>query len=249
MKKVFAMILAVTLTLGCSPFVFAAERDTQDEDYHAAVAKIMTTYQEDPDAAKAALAELDTVLLEEPIIQGYSGDRAVTRGIDPTDYDLSVYAFKRGGSAIYYLQWLVKSNRDEWFEATLDYVSLEWNAKMASYYASNGDGVISTVRDRNIGIVLFNVQDGDLDKGESTYGTVEVMPSGRGTMEFGSKYVHTYTGVDISAGTASYSFSPSASLSASGEMSLGIAGNYGFSVTVTGRTKKWQIWADNALYL
>lgn len=176
MKKLISMMLAATIiSLSCGSFVFAKESPKPDEEYEAAVAGIMATYQEDPEAAKVALAELDTTLVQEPTVQEYPGDNAVTRGIDPTDYVLSVYAFKRGGSAKYYLQWSVEALRDEWFEASLDYVSLEWDARNASYYLSNGDGVFSTVRDRHTGIVLFNVQDGDLHDGDFAYGTVQVM--------------------------------------------------------------------------
>lgn len=88
-----------------------------------------------------------------------------------------------------------------------------------------------------------NVQDGDLKKGDYSYGTVQVKPIKSGWLEFGSKYVHTYTGFAVT-GTASYSFSPSASFSASGDISLGLTSTYGFTVSVTGHAQKWQIWSD-----
>lgn len=248
MKKLISMILVAILMLGCNTFVFAAESSTQDNEYEAAVAKIMSTYRTDPEAAKKALADLDTVLLEEPRIEEHSVNNDGMRGINPTDYVLSVYSFKRGGSSIHYLQWMVESKRDEWFSGPLDYVSIEWDTGYASYYLSNGDNTHSTVQGRNTGIVLFNVQDGDLKKGEYSYGTVQVKPIKSGWLEFGSKYVHTYTEL-VASGTASYSFAPSASISASGDFSLGLSSTYGFTVSVTGNTSKWQIWSDNAVKL
>lgn len=248
MKKMLSIMLAAFLVFSCNTFAFASESTNVDIEYEAAVAEIMKTYQVNPDAANTALAELDTILLEEPSVQEYTCDDTITRGINPTDYIFSVYSFKRGDSPTYYLQWMVESNRDEWYSGPPDYVSLEWDSNYASYYSSNGDGEISSVQERKTGIVLFNVQDRDLDDGKYTYGTVRVTPKKRGTMEFGSKYVHTYTGLLVT-GTASYSFSPSLSLSSKGEFTLGVEANYGFSVSLSGQAKKWQIWTDNALYI
>lgn len=208
----------------------------------------MSTYWNDPEAANAALAAIDTILIEEPTVEKHSVNNNGTWGINPTDYVLSVYSFKRGGSSIHYLQWMVESKRDEWYSGPLDYVSIEWDTAYASYYLSSGDDTYSTVQGRNTGIVLFNVQDGDLKKGNYAYGTVQVKPIKSGWLEFGSKYVHTYTGFAVT-GTASYSFSPSASLSASGDISLGLTSTYGFTVSVTGHAQKWQIWSDNAVLL
>lgn len=248
MKKIISIILIAVFMFGCNTIAFATESSIQDDEYEAAVAQIMSTYWADPDAAKEDLANLDTVLIEEPTVEEHYTNNGGMLGIQPTDYELSVYSFKRGNSRIYYLQWMIQSKRSEWFSGPLDYVSIEWDTGYASYYLSNGDGTYSTVQGKNTGIVLFNVQDGDLKNGEYTFGTVQVDPKKSGWLEFGSKYVHTYTSI-VATGSASYSFAPSASISASGDFSLGLSSTYGFTVNVSGTTSKWQIWADNAVKL
>lgn len=248
MKKIISMLTAFSILLGvltCS--VSATTLDMSDKEYEAAVADIMSNYQKDPDAAILALSQLDTSLIDEPQITEYYSE-GKTRGTSPSDYTHSVYSFKRAGSDIYYLQWLLTANKSEAFPGPLDYCSLEWDNTYASYYLSSGDDVMTTVQARSTGIVLFNVEDSDLDKDEYTYGTVQVTPTKSGSMEFGSKFVHTYTSLLVS-GSATYSFSPSATLNSLGVATLGVSGNYGFTVSVGSTTNQWQIWTDNAVNL
>ena len=248
MKKIISMLTVISILFGvftCS--ASAATLDMTDKEYEAAVAEIMSNYQTDPDAAILALSQLDTTLIDEPqITEYYSEGKA--RGTSPSDYTHTVYSFKRGGSNVYYLQWSLTANKSEAFPGPLDYCSLEWDNSYASYYLSSGDDVMTTVQARNTGIVLFNVEDSDLDKGEYTYGTVQVTPTKSGWMEFGSKFVHTYTSLLVS-GSASYSFAPSATLNSLGVATLGVSGNYGFTVNVSSTTNEWQIWTDNAVNL
>ena len=132
----------------------------------------------------------------------------------------------------------------------LDKISIEWDTKYADYYVSNGDSNISSVADRKTGIVLFNIEDKKLKKGEFATCIVQVTPKQSNVwLEFGSKYVHNYTTVILLNGEASYSFAPSSSLSSSGEASLGLTYTYGFKMTFGASTKGWQLWADNAVYL
>ena len=107
---------------------------------------------------------------------------------------------------------------------------------------------MTTVQARSTGIVLFNIEDGKLDKGEYTFGTVQVLPTQSGEMEIGSKFVHTYTSLLLS-GSASYSFAPSETINSTGEFTLGVTTNYGFTVSVGTMTNQWQIWADNTIEL
>lgn len=234
----------------CSSVIaYANDAHCNEREYESAVAEIMKTYYDDKDSALAALEELDTVLLEEPTIVEHASSNGIlnTYATKPTDYTLKVYSFRRAGSLYYHLQWLLTANKKEYAPGPLDYVSLEWDSNRASYYLSNGDSKVSTVQAKKSGIVLFNVQDSDLKKGESAYGTVQVKPTKKNTsIEYGSKFVHTYTKLLVS-GSASYSFASSISLNAKGDASLGISNNYGFTVNVGSKTNKWQIWADNAV--
>lgn len=248
MKKIISLLAVISILLGiftCS--ASAATVTMTDAEYEAAVAEIMSGYKNDPEAAVQALAQLDTTLIEEPqITEYYSGNNA--RSTSPSNYTHTVYSFKRGGSNVYYLQWSLSANKSEIAPGPLDYCSLEWDNSYASYYLSSGDDVMTTVQERKTGIVLFNIEDKKLDKGEYTYGTVQVKPKKSGWMEYGSKYVHTYTSLLVS-GSATYSFSPSATLNSLGVATLGVTGNYGFTVNVSSQTNQWQIWTDNAVNL
>ena len=208
----------------------------------------MLNYEDDPQGTKAALAEIDAYLFQEPSITHYNHNCTGPQpyGINPTDYTFSVYGYSNKTATNLYLTWTVNFNRNEWFPGSLDYASLEFDTKKASYKSSNGDGTMTTVRERNEGIVLFNVEDGKLKKGTYTYGTVNVTGKRGTTLEFGSKYVHTYTSFNVS-GSASFSFSPSSALKASGEASLGLSYTYGYKVNLGTKTHKWQIWTDNAV--
>lgn len=250
MKKFISLTLSIMLLFSYTSIVLASTSVNLTEDeYLKAVSEIMVNYYDDVPAAQEALADLDTTLLQEPKVTNYSVNGEIsTYGINPSDYSLSVYSFNRAGQNRHYLQWSLDSNRTEVFAGPLDYVSMEWDTAYASYYSSNGDTSISTVNGKNTGIVLFNVQDNKLKSGTYTYGTVQVTPNGKsGWLEFGSKYVHTYTTLDVS-GSASFEYKPSGSLSSS-DFSLGISYIFGFTVNVGTNTSKWQIWNDNAVKL
>ncbi|MDK2802651.1 MAG: hypothetical protein KFW09_04660 [Oscillospiraceae bacterium] len=118
------------------------------------------------------------------------------KAISPNDYDILTYSYRINGSSDIYLQSTISSNRDEWFSGPLDVASIEWNTRYANYVSSKSDLRISTVRDiskaRN-GIVLFNIQDKNLKKGTSTHIYVRVKPVRGGELQFGTKYIHTYS--------------------------------------------------------
>lgn len=252
MKKIIAIICSLVLLICSAVPAFSAEASFNEEAYEAAVAEIMKNYQENPEAALEALEELDTVLLGEPSITEYSennnGD-INTFATKPSDYTFSVYAFKRGNSANYYLQWNLTANKAEILPGELDLASLEWDTAYAKYYLSNGDNTISTVKGKNTGIVVFNIEDSKLKKGTLTYGTVQVTPLKRGELEFGSKFVHTYSVISIEAASLNFSYVNSKTLKDRGEDSLGRSYTFGFTVSVSGKTKEWSRWVDNAVTL
>lgn len=243
MKKV-SILITFLLVFSSVLQVSAANIPMPDTEYEAQVADILASYSNDPEAAREALAELDTVLVSEPSIVAY-GSNSNGRGTSPSDYELTVSAYKRGNSNRFYLQWLLIANANEWFEGPLDYVSLEWDTAYGSYYLSSAGGEGCTVQGREAGIVLFNVEDNQLGNGDYVFGTVQVEPISGGWLEFGSKFLHTYTSFAVS-GSASYSFVPSASISQTGA-SLGLSYTNSFTVNVSTTTNKWQIWADNAV--
>lgn len=81
----------------------AANIPMPDTEYEAKVADILASYSNDPEVAREALAELDTVLVSEPSIVAY-GSNSNGRGTSPSDYELTVSAYKRGNSNRFYLQ-------------------------------------------------------------------------------------------------------------------------------------------------
>ena len=241
---VFALILLITTLMPVS----SSGVSNKETTYEAQVANIMSTYRADPEKAKQALAQLETELLGEPRCVTECPDGESTRGTSPSNYSLLVYSFKRGGSRVHYLQWVLESNRSEWFYGPLDAVSLEWDTAYASYYSANGDDEISTVQGRSTGIVLFNIEDDKLDNGVTTHGTVQVSPKAAGTMVYGSKFTHTYTDF-VFAGSVTYSYAPSSEIALDGGFSLGLTYTMGYTISVGTTTNQWQLWADNAVTL
>ncbi len=244
MKKL-AVVLGIILAFIIILTVGALNIQEKDAEYEAQVAEIMKDYASDPAAAREALASIGAELIGEPVtVEHFAGQSA--GGSARPDYSLSVYGTRRSGSQSVHLQWILQANATEYFPGPLDYIGLEWDTNRASYYSTYADGEISTVRGRSSGIVLFNIEDDKLNSGEYAYGTVQVEPLAEGWMDYGSKYVHTYTSVLVS-GSASPSFAPSISVSDGG--SLGLAHTSGYAVSVGTNTSKWQIWADNAVNL
>lgn len=229
MKK-RAILLALLLVLGSVLQVCAAETP----DNEGRVAEILLSYDQDPEAAKQALAELDTVILSEPTVVRY--------GTYPSDYDLTVSSFMRSNSTRIYMQWILTANAEETRVGPLDYVSLEWDTAYGTYYLSSAGGTGCTVQGRDSGIILFNVEDDKLTEGSYVYGTVQVTPTNTGWMEFGSKFVHTYMTVNLS-GSATLSYTPSISTT----NSLGLSYTKSYTVTVDSDTSQWQLWTDNAV--
>lgn len=247
MRKILSLFMATVLLMLIVVPTYANDKELSESEFEASVAEIIQAYKTDPEKVKERLNAIDAALLGEPVvIEHYANDNA--RGTSPSDYTFYVYSAKRAGASTHYLMWVIAADSKEWFPGPLDYVSLEWDTEMATYYSSNGDDEFSTVQGRNTGIVVFNLEDDKLKSGDYAYGTVRVTPSTGGTLEYGSKFVHTYTSLLVS-GSASYSFAPSASLSASGEASLGLSYTMGYTVNVGSTTNKWQLWADNATSL
>ncbi len=246
------MTIALLITFVCfSTNTFATTQEyniLSEQECQARVAEIMSHYDDNPKLAKQALNAIDVVLIQEPTVTYYNHtDGGISPyGINPTDYSFSVYGYSHKVSTNIWLQWRVDSNRNEWFSGPLDYVSLEYDTAVASYISSNGDENMSTVKAKNTGIVLFNVEDSKLKKNTYTYGSVNVKAQSGKWLNFGSKYVHTYTSFLVS-GEASYAFSPSSALKSSGEGSLGLSYTFGYKVNVGTNTSKWQIWTDNSI--
>ncbi len=244
--KALSILVVLALVLSCLTPVSAVETSTNDAEYEAQVAAILATYTDNPEAAKQALREIDTTLISEPSIVQYNNN-SKERGTSPSSYELSVASTKRSNSNRVYLTCLLKVNATEWYPGPLDFMSLEWDTAYGTYYSSSTSGNGCTVQGRDAGIVLFNIEDDNLSSGSYVYGTVQVEPISTGWMEYGSKFVHTYTSFNIS-GSASCSFTPSASVSGAGG-GLGLAYTMTYLVNVSSSTSQWQIWADNAVNL
>ncbi len=248
LKKLISVVTMITIVLGGTVIANAQTVDLYEKEYEERIACIMESYFSNPQKAKEELEELNTKLEGEPTVIEHRDNAnmsAKSRATSPTDYQLTVYSFSRGGVK-YYLQWNLKALKTESRPGPLDYISLEWDTKYGNYDGSNGDGKISTVANKTTGIVLFNIEDNKLKKGNTTYGTVTIKKAKAGRLEYGSKFTHTYTKTNVS-GSASYGFSPSSSISLSGDASLGLSYTYGYKVNVSSSTVKWALWNDNYL--
>lgn len=217
---------------------------TATED--ATVAEIMKNYQSNPEDAINQLEQLGIELINEPSIQEYYSP-SLTRKTKPSDYTLSVYSYKKAGSTIYSLQYLLQANQTENMPGPLDYVSIEWDTKYASYYEFAADGTISTCKGRGTGIIIFNVEDDELFSGGSTYGTVRVTKIKSGGLDIGSKFTHTYATKSTTT-TASTQFVNSASLGTESS-SLGLSYTQSYIVNTSTNVEQWDLWADNTITL
>jgi hypothetical protein len=159
---------------------------------------------------------------------------------DPSDIPLSVYSTKRSTQSYWHLTSSWDAVTWESNHATLDVVSVEWDPAYGSYYSSSvpTDGVV-TKKDgsqRLKGIYTFNVNDDAFTF--DGWAAVQVKRVKSGTLEFASKYTHTYSTTTTSkTGAASISYD-----------SAGIAGGYTYSVTSTSSVESWEQYEDNALY-
>lgn len=222
--------------------------DHNEDCVERQVAEIMKDYFLNEEETRRRLEMIDVELIGEPTLVEHETN-SMLYAVNPSDFDLLVYSYSRGNSSVVYLQWSIRMNTVEVLNSIwgkpLDCVSLEWDTTYGSYYRSGGDGEYSTVQSRNVGVVLFNVEDYRMDRNDSSYGYVEIMPESDGWLNYGSKYTHTYTVIGLS-GSFTTSYAPSAQISADGDFSLGLAYTYGYTVTVSGNIREWQIWNDNA---
>lgn len=248
MKKP-AVLLAILLLLGGVLYVLTSDTPTAEApaehvEYEDQVAKILVSYTGDPITATQALAELDTELLSAPTAVTYP-DSSSSAEAPPSAYALSVFSFRQHDSNRIYLQWILTVNTAEPYAGPLDYVGLEWDTEYGSYYLSAAGGTGCTLQGRDTGIVVFNVEDVKQSSGSYVYGTVQVEPIATGEMEFGSKFIHTYTSEGI-VGDAYVSYIPSVSPSAMGG-SLGLPHTMSFSVDGNAVTNQRPFWADGVI--
>lgn len=251
MKKIVIALLVFSLVAFPIPAsAVDTQSITQEEDsiYERQVAAILADYYDNPEAAVLELEKLDIILLQPPSKVEHIPDGNM-RQTYPSDYTLTLSAYKRSNSSVFYLQFILEANAEEPYYGPLDFVSIEWDTACASYYASSGDGTFCTVQSRGTGIVVFNLEDHKLTEGDLAYGTVRVDPIKSGWMDFGSKYVHTYATSMATSQTASVSYSPSATLSALGIPSLGLSYTEGYQVVVETTISQWQLWTDNSVNL
>ena len=221
----------------------AVNHQTSSEADYAKVSKIMVNYSKDKAAAKKELKKLGYELVSEPEVTTLNArptSEITPSFVSPSSFTLSVYSFKKAGQSLTSLQFTLQTSQKEYSPGPLDYVSLEYNQNLASYYTSAGDGNITTVQGRGTGIVTFNLEDSKLTSTNYTYGTVNILPRTPGsTLEYGSKYCHTYKTTSSSGGTigGALNLSP---------LPSNISGGGSFEVNLVTAVECFYLWADNA---
>ncbi len=217
--------------------------DLSDKDFDKLMHDVVLENKYQPEALKDILEEVD-VEFQAPQLQKNS---ISLLAIDSHQIKLNSYSTKRATDSYYRLNISWTSSILEARPATYDTVSIEWEPKKATYFGNSHSTATNknpvTPKDgskRSKGIYLFNSQ----DKSNATldgYAVVYVKPtSAKGsTLEFGSKYAHTY-GVTSSTvtGEASIGYSPSERFS----------GGLSFSVDSETNVAKWGRYADNTLF-
>jgi hypothetical protein len=152
-----------------------------------------------------------------------------------------VYSAHRGQDSYYRLYAALSFNSTETQRGSYDVVSLEWDPDYGKYYPNNTDTVngMSTMdgSNRSNGIYLFNFNDLMFQAGNSTWAAVYVTPKRSGTLEYGSKYVHTYEKTNIS-----WTIGQNISYQSGGN-----TGGYTYSISGTPASYSWSTYTDNAL--
>ena len=187
------------------------------------------------DIAKQKLSQNNIEILSFSIEENI--DTNSEKSINPSDYSMITYSYRISGSNDIYLQTTIASDRSEWFSGPLDIASIEWDINYASYQTSKGDNRISTVRDatkRNNGLVIFNVEDSKLSKGENTVLYVRVRPIRGGQLHFGTEYAHTYKEFIINSPTISLGYK-------SGKIGLT------FDLAISSGGRYWRKWNDTRI--
>lgn len=247
-----ALLLAAMLVMGCLMIRAAdgveappqTKKNLSDEEYLQAVTEIMTDYKADRQATLDRLAELDTELVCPPQVSWCRNASSTSIWTKPAAYTLSVYALRRQREDLYRLIWTVTCEAREARPGYLDCVSLEWDARVAEYYSGMGDQVFSTMQKPGVGVMLFNLQDVSMKRGDSSSGMICVTAKEAGKLYFGAKLTHTYTW-DTDQDQVYYELIPSAET----DMSLHIDGCHTYRVKTNRGTDFWQQWAEQCITL
>lgn len=255
MKRKFgapALLLAAVLVMGCLMIRAVdgveapplTKKNLSEEEYLQAVTEIMTDYKADRQATLNRLAELDTELVCPPQVSWCRNASSTSIWTKPAAYTLSVYGLRRQGEDLYRLIWTVTCEAREARPGYLDCVSLEWDAWVAEHYGGMGDQVFSTMQKPGVGVMLFNLQDVSMKRGDSSSGMICVTAKEAGKLYFGAKLTHTYTW-DTDQDQVYYELIPSTEA----DMSLHIDGCHTYRVKINRGTDFWQQWAEQCITL
>ena len=248
MKKITSILIILAITILNPMFVFAADIATEmtEQEFLDSVAEIMHNYNADPEEAIGRLARIDAYLEGEPQSTTFEApNTSNSRAFQPSNYTITLYHAKRGTDGkTHYLMWeLDRTFALELNSNPLDFISLEWDTTYASYHSANADGVITTLKGRDVGIVLFNIEDNHFNDVDYAYGSVRVTRVQSGDMLFGAKYTHTYISFGLT-GTVTSSFDAGASILANSIPGFNISASKGYTIAVTGKTVYWELYAD-----
>ncbi|KZE50516.1 hypothetical protein AV540_13060 [Brevibacillus parabrevis] len=211
----------------------SAIANLSDEDFDSFIHDlVMGNHGDDEDLSeklKPLGVELDT----------HKNDRIGPLAIEAGDLNFSVSSAKRTGESFYRLIASWSPSISEFYPATYDLMSIEWDPAVGQYYSSNvGSTKYATARDgskRDQGVYMFNVHDYQI--GFGSYAAVYVTKKANKTLEYGAKYVHTYDTVTWSSNfEANFSYAKT-----------GPTGGLTFSFSPSKTEKSWQVWDDGAL--
>lgn len=245
-KKLYKKLFVFSLLLACVFSINVSASSTEvygstEEEINAMSHEEFMDYIASVITLEVPFDELQENLEKVGVTITRSEDNQNTRASISSDASLMVYSSKRAGTLYYYLSACVTANKSLASDCGVeDLISIEWDPNMASYY-SNSATTNTTYMDgskRSKGVILFNVQDKNLTAGSTAICSAMVTPKKSGTLEYGSKYVHTYTKTD-------YSWNVGVNISYSEDS--GATGGGTYNVTGTPASYSWQLYQDNAV--
>lgn len=165
-------------------------------------------------------------------------DKIGTHSLEAGDINFSITHARRTGESFYRLIASWDPDISEFYPATYDLLSIEWDPAVGTYEDHNiGDKKYVTARDggeRDNGIYMFNVHDYQL--GFGSYAAVYVSKKSQ-KLKYQAKFIHTYD--TISWGTnveASFKYDKS-----------GPSGGFTFKLTPTKTEKSWQVFDNGSI--
>lgn len=247
MKKVAAVILTATMTIGIGEPVLAIEeasslseqasliQNMSDKEFDAFIVEYVTSAQDSSKSISTIQRDL-----RELGVDFIPKDDGISPYFSSSDINLSSYAAKRYPDSFYRAYGQVTFHAKEGKPAKEDILAVGWDTSQASYHGYNeGDFANAREYDVNQGMFSFNIDDTKMSANSVAYGVVYVIPkTSASRLDIVATFLHTYnTASRVWSGTLNVSYDKT------------FSGDIEISVTSSSVGESTPYYADNTIYL